>query len=173
MPQCQSLQAWSLMGVYAGAVCVENHSCNLSVDILFNCIENAILTTVTVQLNSENINSHFKDKFTTFPCPTFYHLNFLIQDILWIKDYQELKKGSSCVCTHCLRSLVELCFIVVVYLCFPPHSGNAETAESNIVALSNCTASSILIIFINFILQWKLCTVSLHQGGRRGNLIGN
>lgn len=29
MPQCQSSQAWSLVGVYAGAVCVQNHSCNL------------------------------------------------------------------------------------------------------------------------------------------------
>lgn len=145
-----------------------------SVDILFNCIENAILTKVTVHLNSENINSNFSQRqIYQFSMSNFISSKLFDKDILWIRDYQVLKKGSSCVCTHCLRSLVELCFIVVVYLCFPPSSGNAETAESNSVVLSNCPASSILITFINFILQWKLCTVSLHHGGRKANLICN
>lgn len=80
MPQCQSLQAWSLVGVYAGAVCVQNHSCNVNSSPKcwhsFQLHRKCNPYQITVQLNSENINSNFSQR-------QKYH--FLMSNFRWYK----------------------------------------------------------------------------------------
>lgn len=109
MPQCQSVQAWSLVGVYAGAVCVQNHSCNLnSSPECWHSLQlhrNAALTTVTVQLNSENINSNFSQgQIYHFPMSNF--ILYKLYDIGYSvnQGLPRVEKGKF-LCLHTLSQI--------------------------------------------------------------------
>lgn len=77
----------------------------LSVDILFNCIDKAILTTVTVQLNSENINSNFSQRqIYPFPMSNFISSELFDTGYSVNQGLPRVEKGKF-LCLHTLSQI--------------------------------------------------------------------